>query len=339
MGATGGRRPTMSDVGRRAGVSAQTVSRYFTGGYVSEPVRQRVEAAVAELGYVRNRLPLQLRARRTNTIGVVLFGPLNYGAASIMTGLYRAARALGQAVMTTQMDSDPVVGPGAMTQILAEIDAFVSMRVDALVMASPYASLGAIVEHVADAVPVVTVAEDAHEATEAVGAYSYKGARTVTDHLIASGHRRILHLAGPLSRAQARERRRGYEDALSRAGLQGLPVMECREWDARSGALCGQQVDPESFTAVFAANDEIALGFLHAMARRGLRSPRDFAVAGFDDVPDAVFMTPPLTTMRVDFESFGEKALTVAAELAAGGRRRRRSPVVAELVVRESTSR
>lgn len=328
----------MSDVGRLAGVSAQTVSRYFTGGYVSEPVRQRVEAAVAELGYVRNRLPLQLRASRTNMIGVVLFGPLNYGAASIMTGLYRAARALGQTVMTTQMESDPAVSSGAMAQILKEVDAFVSMRVDALVMASPFASLTTIVDHVADVVPVVTLAEDAHEATEAVGPYSYKGACMVTDHLIAAGHRRILHLAGPSSRAQARDRRRGYEDALSRAGLEALPVMECEEWDARSGSLCGQNVDPESFTAVFAANDEIALGFLHAMAQRRRRSPRDFAIAGFDDVPDAVFMTPPLTTLRVDFESFGEEALVVAVELADGRRRRRRGPVPTELVVRESTA-
>lgn len=337
MNGTVGRRPTMSDVGRRAGVSAQTVSRYFNGGYISAPVRQRVEAAVAELGYIRNRLPLQLRAQRTNVIGVVLFGPLNYGAASIMTGLYRAASGMGQTVMTTQMDADPADSPEDMARILDEVDRFLSMRVDALVMASPYESLTSIVDHVAGAVPVVTLAEGTHDDTEAVGAYSYDGARLVTEHLIARGHRRILHVAGPANRTQGRARREGYDDAMERAGLASLPVIECQEWDPRSGARCGQQADPETFTAVFAANDEIALGFLHAMARRGLHSPHDFAIAGFDDAPDAAFMTPPLTTLRVDFESFGQGALTVAAELAAGGGRRR-APLGTELIVRESTS-
>ena len=112
-----GRRPSMTDVGRLAGVSAQTVSRYFNDGYVSGEARERVEAAVNELGYVRNRLPVQLRATQTNMIGVVLLGPLNYGNTSIMTGLYRAAREFGQTVMTTHMAQDPADSEELMAQV------------------------------------------------------------------------------------------------------------------------------------------------------------------------------------------------------------------------------
>ena len=332
-----GRRPSMTDVGRLAGVSAQTVSRYFNDGYVSGEARERVEAAVNELGYVRNRLPVQLRATQTNMIGVVLLGPLNYGNTSIMTGLYRAARELGQTVMTTHMAQDPAGSEELMAQVLGEVDGFLSMRVDALVLASPYPSLAAVAEHVGSATAVVTIAELDDDASDAVGGYSYDGARTVVEHLLALGHRRILHVAGPLDRQQARARLRGYRDGLAAAGLAPLPALEAEEWDARSGEQCARRAPLGDFSAVFAGNDEIALGFMTGLARRGRRAPEDYVIAGFDDMPDARFLMPALTTARVDFEAVGEAGL-VAAVARAGGRESSRPRVRAELVVRESTA-
>ncbi|SDN21377.1 LacI family DNA-binding transcriptional regulator [Actinomyces ruminicola] len=331
------RRPSMIDVGRAAGVSAQTVSRYFNGGYVSADARERVAAAVNELGYVRNRIPLQMKAQRTNLIGLVLLGPLNYGNAGIMRGLTRAARECGQTVMITHMEHDPADGGEAWQALLKEIDTLLSMRVDALIVGSPYASITRIIAYVNRAIPLVALAELPESEVDAVGSYSYEAACAVMRHLIAQGHRRILHVSGPSDRAQAIARRRAYETEMAVAGLEALPVLEGREWDAASGAECARQVEPGSFTAVFAGSDGIALGFISELRRRGVLAPRDYAIAGFDDMPDAQFMDPPLTTARIDFERIGEAALRRAVS-RAGGEVADVDVPRPELIVRASTT-
>ncbi|WP_158247570.1 LacI family DNA-binding transcriptional regulator [Actinomyces qiguomingii] len=308
----------MVDVGRAAGVSAQTVSRYFNGGYVSAETRVRVEAAVNALGYVRNRIPLQMKAQRTNLIGLVLLGPLNYGNAGIMSGLTRAARETGQAVMISHMESDPATSAESWSALLAQVDTLLSMRVDALIVGSPYGSIKRIIGYVNGAVPLVTLAELPDKDVDAVGPYSYEASCKVMRHLIALGHRRILHVSGPSDRAQALARRRAYEEEMTAAGLEGLPVLESREWDAPSGAECARLAQVGSFSAVFAASDTIALGFISELRRRGVLAPRDYAIAGFDDMPDAQFMDPPLTTARIDFERIGETALRRAVAEVTG---------------------
>ncbi|WP_180272116.1 LacI family DNA-binding transcriptional regulator [Actinomyces ruminis] len=327
----------MVDVGRAAGVSAQTVSRYFNGGYVSADARERVEAAVSALGYVRNRLPLQMKAERTNLIGLVLLGPLNYGNAGIMSGLTRAAREASQAVMISHMESDPAASAESWSALLTEVDTLLSMRVDALIVGSPYGSIKRIIDYVNGAVPVVTLAELPDRDVDAVGAYSYEASCAVMRHLIALGHRRILHVSGPSDRAQALARRRAYEAEMKAAGLEGLPVLESREWDAASGAECARRAEVGSFSAVFAGSDTIALGFISELRQRGVLAPRDYAIAGFDDMPDAQFMDPPLTTARIDFERIGEAALRRAVS-RAGGEEADVGVPQPELIVRASTT-
>lgn len=329
------RRASMSDVGRRAGVSAQTVSRYFNDGYVSAQARSRIEEAVAELGYVRNRLPVQMRRQRTDTIGVILFGPLNYGNSSIMTGIYRRARAVGQTVMTTHMEEDPAASPRLWEQAVSEIERFLSLQVDALIIGSPYASLAAVVRLVGRTVPVVCVSEP--EGDDGPGdPYSRHGAREVVSHLVGLGHRRILHVAGPLDRTQGRERLAAYREVLAEAGLVPLPVLEAREWNAAEGGRLAGEVDPASFTAVFAANDDLALGFMSTMYRRGLRVPRDYAIAGYDDMPQSCYYIPALTTLHVDFDQIGEAAVRRAVA-AVNGEEPALQRVPTRLVVRAST--
>lgn len=337
MARAAGRRPSMVDVGRAAGVSAQTVSRYFNGGYVSADARERVEAAVNALGYVRNRIPLQMKAQRTNLIGLVLLGPLNHGNAGIMRGLTRAARDHGQTVMITHMEHDPAVTDQSWRALLKEIDTLLSLRVDALIVGSPYAGIRGIVEYVNGAVPLVTLAELPVDGLDAVGPYSYEASRMVMRHLIALGHRRILHVSGPSDRAQARARRRAYEAEMSAAGLEVRPVLESREWDAASGAECARRVEMGAFSAVFAGSDAIALGFISELRQRGVLAPRDYAIAGFDDMPDAQFMDPPLTSVRIDFERIGEAAL-LRAVARAGGAEVGVDILRPELVVRASTT-
>ncbi|WP_172192950.1 LacI family DNA-binding transcriptional regulator [Actinomyces faecalis] len=337
-GERGRRRASMTDVGRRAGVSAQTVSRYFNDGYVSDQARARIEEAVRALGYVPNRLPVQLRRDRTDSIGVCLFGPLNYGNSSIMTGIYRVARELGQRVLMVHMEPDPQGSAALWDEAMAEIDAVIANRVDAIVIASPYEGLMRMVDHVGNLVPVVVLSEFTDSERDPVGSYSYGLSLRLVQHLIALGRTEILHVAGPGDRIQARLRRRAYEDALAEAGLKPLPIVECEEWDAVSAAKAAEHVEVDDFTAVFAGNDDLALGFMSVMRARGVVAPRDYVIAGFDDRPQARFFEPPLTTAHIDFDKIGETAIRTAVARAAGEPESTRQWFVpGEIVLREST--
>lgn len=328
----------MTDVGRRAGVSAQTVSRYFNDGYVSEQARARIEEAVRVLGYVPNRLPVQLRRDRTDSIGVCLFGPLNYGNSSIMTGIYRVARELGQRVLMAHMQPDPQNSTALWDEAMAEIDAMIANRVDAMVIASPYEGGMAMVDRVGGLVPVVVLSEFMDSECDPVGSYSYGFSIGLVEHLVELGHTKILHVAGPGDRIQSRMRRRAYEEVLARAGLAPLPVVECQEWDSASAAKAAESVAPDSFTAVFAGNDDLALGFMSVMRARGVVAPRDYVIAGFDDRPQARFFEPPLTTAHINFDKIGEVAIRTAVARAAGEpESTRQSFVPGEIVLREST--
>jgi DNA-binding LacI/PurR family transcriptional regulator len=332
------RRPSMADVGRHAEVSAQTVSRFYTGGYVSPEARARIEAAVSALGYRHNRLPLSLRSVHTGTIGLLNLGPINFGNAGILTGVNRAARAADQTLVTTQYELDPSM-PGAREQVFRDIDNLLSMRVDGLVMATPYTGIEALVDHIADAVPVVSLSESASPRVRSVHADSYEAGVLAVRHLAELGHERILHVSGPSDRDQASSRLHGYRDGLAQAGLAPLPVIEAAEWDARSGAEAADRADPRDFTAVFAANDVIALGFLSRMRARGYEAPRDFSIVGVDDMPEAQFFSPSLTTTRLDFELLGETALRMVLDLVRGVDPDENAVIPTTLEVRESTRR
>jgi len=328
-------RPSMADVGRLAEVSAQTVSRFFTGGYVGPETRTRIEAAVAELGYRQNQVARNLRVQRTDTVGFLMMGPINYGNAEILTGVGRGARGSGMSVVTTQLDLD--TEEGAHSDVRAALDRFLSFQVDGIVVGTPYLGLGAVMEHVGGVVPVVTLSEQESSAVDFAHADSYNAGLTATRHLIELGHRQILHLAGPSDRNESGQREQGYRDAIAEAGLTPLEVLRCPEWDARSGADHGARIDLSSFTGVFSANDEIAFGFSHALAARGFTAPRDFSIVGIDDMPDSLFRTPPLTTVRIDFQLLGETAIRMLLERIRTGERQPGVIIPAELIVREST--
>lgn len=310
-------RVTMAEVGHRARVSAQTVSRYFNDGSVSGASRARIEAAVADLDYRFNRLPRSMRAGRTDTIGFIVLGPLNYGNTAILTGISRAARVTGQTLMTTQFELD-ASEPSARAQVFRDLDNLLALRVDGMIVATPYVGLRPILAHVGGATPVVALSDAADVDTTRVHVDSYGAARQATGHLLALGHRRILHLAGPSGRNEAEARRRGYRDALAAARRRPLRVVECAEWDAASGAAAADAVDPASFTAVFAANDEIALGFMSRLADAGLVAPRDYSIIGIDDMPEARYFRPALSSVHLDFEGAGEAALNQVLALGRG---------------------
>lgn len=331
------RRPSMADVGRLADVSAQTVSRLYTGGHVSPESRRRIEAAVKQLGYKHNRLPRSLRGARTDTIGFLAMGPLNYGNAGILTGIGRTARVEGQTLITTQFDLD-VDDPATRDEIWRALDNFTALRVDGIIVATPYIGLDKVIEHIDDSVPVVSLSERDGREGHSVHADSYGAARLAVRHLVDLGHRRILHLAGPENRNEAINRARGYRDELAAASLTPLPLLRCPEWDADSGAACASAADPSTFSAVFAANDEIALGFMSVMGQRGVVAPRDYSIVGVDDMPEARYFSPPLTSARLDFEGIGERALHLILDQVRGTGATTSGVLNSSLTVRASTA-
>lgn len=313
------RQPSMADVGRLADVSAQTVSRYFTGGYLSDEARQRVEDAVSQLGYRRNRLPQSLRRNRTDMIGYLNIGPANYGSSSILAGISRAAAMSDQSLLTTQLDLDPLTLEST-GRVRHALEVFLSLRVDGVVIGSPYRGIQRDVELLAKSTPVVILSDRWAGTLDSVRADSHGTGRLAVEHLASLGHTRILHLSGPLSTNEATERLRGYRDTMTALGLTPLPHVECDSWTAAAGAEAIRRHAPTGFTAVYAGNDLLALGFISEMTARGLRCPDDYSIVGVDDSPDTAYYNPPLTTARIDFERLGEVACeTILARIADGG--------------------
>lgn len=311
-------RPSMADVGRLAQVSAQTVSRYYSGeGYVSEATRARIAAAIEELGYRPNRAAGSLRARRTGTIGALSVGEMNYGSAQILAGLSSAARDAGRTLM---IDVVPLEydATGWREEVRRTLDHFLSAPVDGIIVSTAVAGVGQeIVERHPD-VPLVNLSE--RHGSSGTGR---PGPSTVgimaTQHLIDLGHERIVHVAGPATRTEAADREAGYRAAMEAAGLEPQVITGATSWWADSGAVAAQSLRDGDVTAVFAANDELALGVMSALEARGLRAPRDYAIVGVDDMPAAAFFSPPLTTVAIDFEGIGRAAFTAMGHLLEQG--------------------
>lgn len=327
----------MADVGRVARVSAQTVSRYFTGaGYVSAETRVRIEAAIEELAYRPNRAARSLRTNRSDTIGVLTIGPLNYGSSTIITGLTGAARAASYPLMITHLAID-MDDPMARPEIRRALDGFVSTRVDGLVVSTPFLGTEDLLNHFEETVPVVTISGRPRVTTDTVDVDSHAAGLQATRHLIELGHRRILHVAGPSNHNEAFERLRGYQDALACAGLEPLPVLR-GDWSSESGHAAGLAVGPADFTAVFSGNDQMALGFIAAMRERGLTAPGDFSIVGVDDMPDARYFAPALSSMYMDFTSLGAAAFTMIHRRINKGEPQAQHVLTPVLIPRESSA-
>lgn len=329
----------MADVGRLANVSTQTVSRYFTGvGHVRAETRERIAAAIEELGYVPNQSARTLRTSRTNSVGVLAMGALNYGSAGVLTGLGFAAREADVTLTIAQLDLD-FEAKNWEVEARRALAHFKSVQVDGIVLSTPLPGVEKLLVDWDQSTPLITVSELPLAGEGSAGTHSHTAGWDATHHLIELGHRDILHVAGPSTRNEARERERGYRDAMQSAGLSPRVLNVANDWSSVSGYRAGEVADPATFTAVFASNDEIALGFMSALERRGSRAPRDFSIVGVDDMPAAAYFSPPLTTMRLDFRALGIATFTMLHHQILTGERPQHYVVEPELVIRESTSR
>ncbi|RZS91538.1 LacI family transcriptional regulator [Motilibacter rhizosphaerae] len=329
------RAATMGDVASLAGVSHQTVSRVLNDSPAVRPeTRERVLAAIEQLGYRRNIAARALVTRRSQTLGVVSFGTRLYGPTTAVHAIEQAARQAGYYV---SIASEEFLDA---TTLRAALERLAEQAVEGIVVIAPQKQAQSALAELPDGVPAVVI--DGHPDCGAPRVYvdQVHGAADATRHLLDQGVTTVHHVAGPLDWLEADARVEGWRQVLQDAGR---PVPELRhrgDWSAGSGYAAGLALaeDP-TVEAVFVANDPMALGVLRALSERGRRCPEDILVVGFDDVPESAFYLPPLTTVRQDFPALGRKSIDLLLAQIQGSRVERSEVVPAQLVVRTSSRR
>ncbi|SSC23951.1 transcriptional regulator, LacI family, partial [Klenkia terrae] len=307
----------MSDVAARAGVSHQTVSRVVNGHPNVAPLtRARVQRAIEELGYRPNAAARALVTGSSRTIGLVTMNVNQYGPAQTMIGLEQAARVAGYSLSVAIVE-----GAGVGT-IAEAVDRFVGQSVDAVVVHTADLEAVAALGALDPPVPLVAVQMGGEELGPTVTVVQEAGARLVVRHLLALGHTTVHHLSGPEHSMESRRRVEGWRDALAEAGAPPGELWH-GDWWPSSGYEVGTAVAAriragEPITALFAGNDQMALGLMVALHEQGLTVPGDVSVVGFDDVPGAPYFSPPLTTVRQDFAELGRRGVQLVLARLAG---------------------
>ncbi|MCO7219160.1 LacI family DNA-binding transcriptional regulator [Klenkia sp. PcliD-1-E] len=307
----------MSDVAARAGVSHQTVSRVVNGHpNVAPRTRERVQQAIEELGYRPNAAARALVTGSSRTIGLVTIDVDQYGPAQTMIGLEQAARAAGYSLSVAILDR-----AGGLT-IAEAVDRFVAQSVDAVVVHTAEVQALEALEQVDPPVPLVAVQMGGEGLGTAITVGQEAGAQLAVDHLLELGHTTVHHLAGPSYSVEARRRIQGWRTALARAGAPPGELW-LGDWWPSSGHAVGTDLARriragEPITAVFAGNDQMALGLMVALHEQGITVPGDVSVVGFDDVPEAPYFSPPLTTVRQDFAELGRRGVGLVLARIAG---------------------
>ncbi|WP_166866087.1 MULTISPECIES: LacI family DNA-binding transcriptional regulator [unclassified Salinibacterium] len=296
---TAPRAANIFDVARLAGVSHQTVSRVLNDlPNVRPATRARVEHAIAQLRYSPSPAARALVTRRTRTIGLISPGVSDYGPASTAMHFNFAARAARYSVEAiSSLDEEP-------SAIRSVVEALLRQRVDAIVLIVADIAVLDVVRALELSIPLVAVAASPRPSPLTVSIDQYRGARAAVRHLAELGHTRILHTAGPARNPDAVERERGWRDELSARRLEIIEPTR-GDWSAASGFEVGTHLDIRPGDALFSANDHMAIGLLSAFRERDIAVPTDVSVVGFDDVPEAGYLYPPLTTVRQDFAALG----------------------------------
>jgi len=337
------KRVTIKDVAQAAGVSTQTVSRVMNKfSYVSDETRQRVEKVVEEMGYRPSMLARSLSQQRSYTLGVVTFGLKYIGPSRTLNGIADMADELGYMLLMKE------VGTIDNDQIEKVLDSLLARQVDGILWAAPevadnHAWVNKGLENFP--VPIIFIAMRPRDGISSIATDNYRGAVAAVQHLFDCGRRKIGHISGPLEWWEAEERKRGWRDTLTKAGLDALEE-HCAEgnWSSASGEqafsnLLGSFPDMD---AIFAGNDQMALSVLREAQRQGICVPEQLAVVGFDNIVESAFFCPSLTTVSQDFQLLGEQAIQNVVEMIQA--RHENRPVITHssfiqptLVVRESS--
>ncbi|MDI1289954.1 MAG: LacI family DNA-binding transcriptional regulator [bacterium] len=327
------RAPNIFDVARLAGVSHQTVSRVLNGlPNVRPATRERVERAILQLKYSPSPQARALVTKRTRTLGLIIPSVPDHGPNVIAMHFNIAARAARYRVdMVSAVGDDP-------RSVRSTVEALLGQRVDGIVLVVMDNGVLEMVRGLELSVPVVAAASTQRRSPILVSIDQYRGARLAVRHLAELGHHRILHMMGPTGATDSIERVRGWRDELAEWRLSA-PEPMVGDWTADSGFQLGREIEVEPGSAVFASNDLMAMGLMSALRERGLSVPGDVSVVGFDDVPEAAYLYPPLTTIRQDFAALGELMMQkILIALEEHEPTTSDTPMPTRLVVRDSTS-
>jgi LacI family transcriptional regulator len=324
---------TIKDVAREAGFSVATVSRVLNNsGPVRDETRLRIEEVATRLRYAPNLAARSLITRKTLTIGVLL--PDLYGEffSEVIRGIDRAARIGGYHLLVSGSHNDR-------QEIEAAVHAMHG-RVDGLIVMSPGLEPRTIVTGLPRRLPLVLLnCEDGGNEIDSVNVDNYGGAREMVQHLVGLGHRRVAIIGGAADNYDARERLRGYQDAIEDRGAvvdEELRVEgDFTEFSGHKAVRKILRLDPRP-TAIFAANDSMAIGALSALREAGVPVPEEMAVAGFDDIPIARYVSPPLSSVHVPIRGLGVRAVERLLLAMTDETERAREVLPTRLVVRES---
>ncbi|WNI19499.1 LacI family DNA-binding transcriptional regulator [Actinacidiphila sp. ITFR-21] len=324
----------MADVAQLAGVSSQTVSRVSNGfPGVVESTRQQVRAAMKELGYRPNSAARALKRGEFRTLGVILFNMSTTGNMRTLEAVSLSAAQEGYA--TTLM---PVTVP-SQDEVRGAFTRLGELAVDGVVLLMEVHLLDAAMVSLPPNAQVVVVDSNAGDRYCVVDTDQAGGARAAVRHLLGLGHRTVWHVAGPEGSYSAERRVETWRETLTEAGC-GIPEPLRGDWSAESGYRAGRRIaeDPDC-TAVFAANDQMALGVLRALHEHGRRVPEDISVVGFDDLPESSSFMPPLTTVHQDFSEVGRRCVeSVLRQIRNDTAEKGTTLVPTRLVVRSSTA-
>lgn len=333
------KRPTSADVAALAGVSRTTVSFVLNGRDVAitPATRARVMEAARQLGYHPHASARQLAGGQSHTVGLVMRQTREQVAgdallSETLRGLTTAARSRGFRVLVESFQP----GDAGYTELVR------SSRTDGLVVSGPRTDDSHLRDLVADGFPIVLQGALPDVDVPSVDVDNAAGARLAVDHLVGLGHRRIACITNaPLAYTAARERLEGYRTALKAAGIRPDPAwVEEAAFDAPSGGRAVQAlVARTDVTAIFVASDVVAFGAIDAIRATGRRIPDDLSIVGFDDIPLAAFLEPPLTTIRIPAYELGHAAGTALLDRISRARVPVRTVLATELVVRASTGR
>jgi LacI family transcriptional regulator len=330
------RRVTLNDVARRSGVSYQTVSRVINNHpYVAEETRTRVLKVIDDLGYHPNKAAKSLVTRRSQTLAIITYGMAYYGPSQMLINIEAAAKAAGYDLIFS------TVQEASLQQFESAVRSLAGWQVDGIIAITPVAD--AACEQFAAlcaGTPMVQIDMRIGQQVPSVVIDQQHGARIITRHLIDLGHTAIAEISGPLNWYGAVARHLGWEQTIREAGCTPGPSL-AGDWSAQSGYDAALKLIEQgaTFTALVAGNDQMALGAIRALRMRGLRVPEDVSVTGFDNIPEAAFFEPSLTTIWQDFNLVGEKSVELLiARIENPDVPPEQRIIYPRLIVRESTS-
>jgi LacI family transcriptional regulator len=327
------KRATLYDVAAYAGVSYQTVSRVINGNpHVSAKTLKRVQEAILALDYQPNKAARTLVTRRSYTLEVITVGTSHFGPAQMMTSVERAARGRGYKLIFTNIEDMRE------SEILDVLDGLNS--VDGAIIITPIRN--EMYDRLTQECPRPFVKVGAQPGIQLPSLVIDQalGSRLATRHLIALGHTEIAEIGGPYHWYDAAARHQGFLEELQASGLKHVPTAES-DWTAAGGYdACLRLIASEQpFTALVVGNDQMALGAMRALREQGLRVPEDVSVVGFDDIPEAAYFEPPLTTVQQDFGALGGQAVEYLIEILNNPETPLHQRVLyPRLVVRQSTT-